>query len=249
MNFPRLHWPLILCLILPALGLAWCAPLPQDPAYHAFADRRCLCGVNNCADTLSNLPFVIFGLWGLFLSWRLKLSPGSGLPLFFLGIFLTGFGSAWYHLAPSNTSLVWDRLPMTLAFAGCAAAICGERLGRETAWLVQGVLVPLGIVSVLWWNWTESQGAGDLRLYAWCQFGTLPALVWLLARAKGPQGRQRMWIEVFACYAAAKILEAADHEVFELTRQVVSGHTLKHLAAAAAAGCVIRGLHRSINKD
>ena len=244
MSPSRLHWPLILCLLLPALAIALCAPLPQDPAYHAFADSRCLCGVSNFGDTLSNLPFIVFGFWGLVLVYRQQRPISSGLPLFFLGILLTGFGSSWYHLAPSNATLVWDRLPMTLAFAACAAAIAGERLGRQTSWLVQAVLLPLGITSVLWWSWTESQGAGDLRLYAWCQFGTLPALIWLIARAKGPAGSKRMWIEVFGCYAAAKILEAADHQVFELTRHLVSGHTLKHLAAAAAAGCVIRGLRR-----
>ena len=39
-------------------------------------------------------------------------------------------------------------------------------------------------------------------------------------------------------YALAKILESNDRYIFELTT-VISGHSLKHLAAAIACYCVI----------
>ena len=41
--------------------------------------------------------------------------------MFFLGLFLTGFGSGYYHWEPTNDTLVLDRLPMTILFAGVVA--------------------------------------------------------------------------------------------------------------------------------
>jgi hypothetical protein len=65
----------------------------------------------------------------------------------FLGIFLTGFGSAYYHLEPSDQTLFWDRLPIAIGTG-------------------------IGVFSLLLWRWT-----GDLRLYAWVQFFPCLALL------------------------------------------------------------------------
>src|SRR6266436_6623193 len=100
--------------------------LPQDPSYHDFADHRTILGIRNLLNVASNLPFLFIGALGLFVT-RKTANVGREGPfteswervaaqVLFLGVSLTAFGSAWYHLAPSNATLVWDRLPMTLVF-------------------------------------------------------------------------------------------------------------------------------------
>ena len=41
----------------------------------------------------------------------------------------------------------------------------------------------------------------------------------------------------------AKVLEVLDHQVFELSQQIVSGHTLKHLAATLGALMILAKAH------
>ena len=103
-------------------------PVPQDPAYHLFADGRTLLAVPNFWNVASNIPFLFVGWMGL--RYLHGNRPPTMTPVlhtcyqvFFLGVFLTGFGSSYYHLAPDNATLVWDRLPMTIAFMGFFAAI------------------------------------------------------------------------------------------------------------------------------
>ena len=104
------------------------APIPQDPAYHEFADQRPLLGIPHCLDVISNLPFLLVGLWGSRLLFRLAATPGQqaflrpadalAYQVLFLSVALVGLGSAWYHLDPGNGRLVWDRLPMSAALHG-----------------------------------------------------------------------------------------------------------------------------------
>jgi hypothetical protein len=102
------------------------SPIPQSLDYHRFADRRTLLGIPNCFNVLSNVIFLVVGVLGLRFLFR-----GDGASaansftyrserwpyvVFFLGVTLTAFGSAYYHLAPENSRLVWDRLPMAIGF-------------------------------------------------------------------------------------------------------------------------------------
>jgi divalent metal cation (Fe/Co/Zn/Cd) transporter len=50
------------------------------------------------------------------------------------------------------------------------------------------------------------------------------------------------WGVVVGLYVLAKGLELADHAVFDLSGQLVAGHSLKHLVAACAAWPVIGAL-------
>lgn len=228
---------------------AWPA---QDPSYHDFADDRTLLGVPNFWNVVSNLPFLLTGLLGLRLC--LGTRPGSGAPwleswertaftVFFAGVALTCFGSSYYHLWPANATLFWDRLPMTLGFMGLLAIIVGERVrpawGRTALW----PLVGAGVLSVVYWHLTEQGGNGDLRPYVLVQFYPLlliPALLLFPPRYT----HTRSYLAVLGWYLLAKVLEILDVQVFELTFGQMSGHSLKHVAAAVATWWLYRMLVR-----
>ena len=227
----------------------------QDPAYHGFADRRTLLGLPNALDVLSNLPFAVVGWLGLAVALR---GGARGSPFadpwerwpavaLFGGTLLTAFGSAWYHLAPSNARLVWDRLPMTVAFMGLLTALIAERLGPGLARRVFVPALAFGVGSVVYWRLTDAAGAGDLRPYGLVQYGTVLVVVLLVAlrpsrgAAGGRDDADRWLVAALAGYLGAKLLETLDHQVFALGG-VVSGHTLKHLAAAASVGCLVARL-------
>jgi hypothetical protein len=223
-------------------GVLLLDPIPQDLAYHDFADRRAFAGIPNLCDVLSNLPFLFVGfvglqyLFGRQLQLDMELRPA--VAVFFLGVALTAFGSSCYHLQPDNVTLVWDRLPMTLAFMGLVALVSGEyinvKLGRALLW----PLLVIGVGSVVWWHHTEQLGQGDLRFYGLVQFlpMLLLPLVLLLYPPRWSRGAD-YWV-VCGWYLLAKLLEFFDRGIFDLTG-LVSGHTLKHLAAAMAPWCLL----------
>lgn len=221
--------------ILVLIGLALVAivaflpRIPQDLAYHHFADTRTMLGVPNALNVLSNLPFLLIGLLGF------RLRPREyGYYVCFAGVVLTAFGSAWYHLAPNNATLVWDRLPMAIGFMGLLAGIIGERISLRAGILWLTPLVIVGAASVFYWQATD-----DLRPYALVQFGpaiVIPAILLLFPARYTLAGRY--WL-IIGWYTAAKFLEAADKRIYAVGG-IVSGHTLKHLAAAWACYEIVR---------
>jgi hypothetical protein len=225
---------------LAAIAAAWLAePIPQDLAYHRFADRRTLLGVPGFWNVASNLPFLFVGAFGLMQPRRLA-SPDltTHYRILCVAVALVAFGSGWYHLEPHNASLVWDRLPMTVAFMAFLAALMADRiswfLGRALLW----PLIVAGIASIAWWVRTEAAGAGDLRAYALVQFlpMLLAPLILLLWR-DGSLSARPLWL-AFAAYALAKVLEYFDAAIFAATG--MGGHALKHLSAALAAWWIMR---------
>lgn len=234
-----------------AFGLLAVEPIPQDPAYHRFIDTRTMFGVPNFGDVVSNLAFGVVGIAGLVvLTGRRRrdifVRPADARPYlaFFLGVTLVSLGSAWYHWSPSNASLLWDRLPMTIAFMALCSAFVADRIDARagTTWLL-ALLIAMGGSSVAYWFWTESLGRGDLRFYAFVQFFpmlVLPVLCWLFPAHRFTPMRYVGWI--LAWYVLSKVLEFFDGQVFALFDDTVSGHSLKHLAAAMATLVVLRML-------
>lgn len=232
------------------LGLFLADPIAQDPGYHRFADGRALLGIANFGDVISNVPFVLAGLLGL---WAAKPRPGDevrfALPverlmavLACLGILLVGPGSAYYHLTPNNGTLLWDRLPMTLGFMSVFAMVILERVSVKTGCVLLVPLLLLGVASVFYWHHTETLGRGDLRLYAWVQFfPTLSIPLMLFLFPPRYSGQRHLWMMI-GWYALAKGLEHFDAAVFALLGGGVSGHTLKHLAAAVGCWELVRYL-------
>jgi hypothetical protein len=223
-------------------------PVPQDPAYHAFADRQSMLGVANFWNVMTNLPFLVVGLYGLVFITSNPAAVGDlrwPWIVFFAGITLTAFGSGWFHLAPSNDSLAWDRLPMTIGFAGLFAIVIGEYLSSRTA---RKLLIPfliVGTASVVYWQLTESAGSGDLRPYAVVQF--LPVLLipaLLILRRDASDLTAAFWL-LTLFYVVAKLLEHFDDNVYGALR-VISGHSMKHVVAALSPAILIHALHQRL---
>lgn len=218
-------------------------PIPQDPAYHQFADRRSLGPIPDFANVISNSLFLPVGIWGLFLLRKSKVPAGIFLIYLtlFSGIFFTGLGSAWYHLHPDNRRLVCDRLPMTLVFMALLSAIIGERIGLRLGLGLLGPLIVLGAGSVLWWYCTESKGYGDLRLYVFVQYYPIlliPLILWLFP-AKTNDSRTRSFLLAVVWYTVAKLFDVYDRQIYSLLGWI-SGHTIKHIAAAIATWFLVR---------
>jgi hypothetical protein len=230
------------------LAAALAPRVPQPQSYHQFADQRGWLGIPNFGDVASNLPFAAVGIWGLWFvgserGGRQFLDKRERWPyaLGFFGLFLTAFGSSSYHLAPDNARLVWDRLPMTLVFMALVAAIIVERINLNAGLWLLPVLSAIGAASVWQWYASELRDEGDLRMYAAVQvYALVILLVALLLPPRYTRGTDLLWVVGF--YALAKILETWDRQVFALTWRSVSGHTLKHLAAAMAGYWVLRML-------
>jgi len=230
-------------LLLAAIALiivVWTlAPaMPQDQRYHEFADRHAWGNIPHGANVLSNLPFALIGIVGIarLLSRRrahFKPATIAGMWLVAVGIIGTALGSTWYHLNPTDATLVWDRLPMTIVFAGVLGAAIAQRLGNDFGYWTLALLAPLGVFSVAHWART-----GDLSLYLALQFGGIATLAVLLVVARD-RSDPIPWLWVIVFYAAAKVAEAADAAVWDATGGLVAGHAIKHLLAAFAVAAVL----------
>lgn len=230
---------LAIVAIIAAVVFMFLAPkIPQWPSYHQFADKRSLWGIANFADVLSNVLFLFIGCYGLVILMRNSQQNGCDseslvYTLLFASIILVCFGSAYYHLAPDNATLVWDRIPMTLVFMTALSLTIMQRINHNLGLYLLVPLLIFGVFSVIYWYCSELSGAGDLRLYALVQFYSMLIIVAILMffPKHHPPTKAYIWLGVW--YFIAKLAEHFDRLIFTLTG-VVSGHTLKHLAAAIA---------------
>jgi len=216
--------------------------LRQPESYHHFADERTWAGIPNCLNVISNAGFLGVGLLGLrflfggdhFIDPREK----AAYMVFFLGVVCTCFGSSYYHWAPRNATLAWDRLPMTLAFMSLLAAMIAEHISVTAGARFLWPLVAAGAASVWWWRWTE-----NLWPYMAAQYFSIFLIGWLLSFFPPSYTRGADLLIVTGFYILAKIAEALDAQIYTLTKWI-SGHTLKHLIAAVAVYWVLRMLRK-----
>lgn len=248
----RARW--IVAFSLLAIAAAFLLPATRQPVeYHDFADHRHAWGIDNFLDVVSNLGFLVAGVIGLVIAigGRARFEfAGERWPfvVFFSGVLLTALGSGYYHLAPDNETLFWDRLPMTVAFMGLVASQIVDRINVRAGLMLLLPMLLLGVASVVYWRATERMGVGNVLPYAILQGYSVVVLL-LLARlhpSRYTRGSDIYW--VFGWYVLSKILETFDGEVLAINHHL-SGHTLKHLAAAAGAFVVCYMLvHRNLSK-
>jgi len=211
-------------------------PIPQDVSYHLFVDTRKIWSIPNFWNVVTNAPFAIVGLLGLY---QLR-NPGrlgflnetaTAYTLLFFGTLLIAFGSSYYHLQPNNLTLVWDRLPMTIAFMALFSIIISEFISVRSGRALLLPLILAGILSVIYWHISEIRGEGDLRLYALVQFYPMLAspIILLCFRSRCTHVQAYWWLLLI--YIVAKAFEYLDGEVFAALG-FISGHSLKHLTAA-----------------
>ena len=206
------------------------APIRQPPSYHDFADGRAFLGVPNLLNVATNIPFLVVGLMGFSLCLRRRQpdAPWSWIT-FFAGVTLVFLGSAYYHVAPNDATLVWDRLPMTVGFMGLLLAVLAE---HATPRLARYGLVPavtLGVLSVLYWSYTD-----DLRPYFSVQAAALLGVAATLLLHRTRYSHRRLLWGALLTYGLAVASEQLDDHIYALTFNALSGHSLKHLLAALA---------------
>ncbi|MCM8535254.1 MAG: ceramidase [Lentisphaeraceae bacterium] len=225
----------LIIIIALIIGLfAVTPPLQQDELYHNFADKRHVILCTNTWDVLSNLPFILFGIWGLIISLISHHSKDlkTYLITFFIGSILVGLGSGYYHLKPNSETLVWDRLPMTISFM---SLVCLIMHITDLANLAKKLFLPLlicGISSVIYWAIYN-----DLKPYILVQF--VP-MIWIpihIIKSKTSYAPYLWKLIIF--YTFAKALEMGDRIIYEATQHLVSGHSLKHISASLSILIVV----------
>lgn len=221
----------VLMIVTPAI--------PQNEEYHDFADKREFFGIPNTLNVISNIPFLVIGLLGLILCFhgnyfQLRLQGELwGWTCFFIGVAAVGIGSSYYHLKPNDARLVWDRLPMTIAFTSIVAIFIIERIDvqKGTASLIPLLLA--GVISIMYWRFFD-----DLRPYAVVQFVPCIAIPIMAILLPPMYTHSSYWLWAAGFYLLAKVEEAADKPIYGWTHDIVSGHTLKHLCAAMVPICL-----------
>ena len=202
----------------------------------------------NIFNVMSNAPFFIVGMLGLYRLYRAQdmviinaLQPTYGV--FFLSLVLIALGSPYYHLQPDNFSLLWDRLPMSMAFMAFFCIVVGEFIDEKIAAKIFYPLVITGLVSVVYWYWTETRGEGDLRLYILVQYLPVVLIPFILWRGTSSFSHGHYYWAVLGCYVLAKLFELNDRSVFE-GLGFISGHSIKHLVSALGAYVFYRALRQ-----
>lgn len=210
-------------------GIFFVQPIPQDLSYHGFVDENSMYGIPNFWNVMSNFPFLIVGVLGLIKLNQLKILKEIRIAywLLFFAVAMVAFGSGYYHLEPNNSTLVWDRLPMTFAFMSLFAIIISECVDVKIGKILLLPLLIVGVVSVAYWQWFD-----DLRFYALVQF--LPILlipiILLMFSSKFTKISGYWWL--LLAYVIAKFFEHFDQQIFDLLGRLISGHSIKHVIAA-----------------
>ena len=234
----ELNREVVIAVVLGALllGLLAFGAITQPPRYHDLADQRPLYGIPHFWNLASNVPFLIVGAMGMHLLLRRPPGASTAWAAVFGGTLLTGLGSAYYHLDPSDATLVWDRLPIGVAFMGFLVALLSEHMAGNGRRLARHMLLPLVLLSigtVYWWR-----VSGDLAPWVWVQLAPMLAVLLALAFLPGQYTHRRYFAYALAFYATAKLFELGDQEVMQWSGDWLSGHSLKHLAATAGVYCL-----------
>jgi hypothetical protein len=228
-------------LALYGLLRAVIGPLPQDPSYHLLADTRIFLGIiPRAGDVLTNLAILASGLFGLSLRNRMTLAPEerTAANVLIAATLLTALGSTYYHWAPANATLVWDRLPLAIILISVLVLVAADRIHPLFAQHGIWPLTALAVASVIWWGVSEAMGRGDLLLYLIVRVGAGIAIALLVILRRGRHAGTKWLVAALICEVLMAALERLDHEIFRVTGGLISGHSLKHVMVGVALGFV-----------
>lgn len=219
------YFLLAIVAILVLSKIVMLAPIAQDPTYHNFSDSREFLRIPNFWNVMSNLPFLIVGILGLY---KLQVADivRSQYIIFFIGITLVSVGSAYYHLNPNNETLVWDRLPMTIGFMALFSALVSEFVNYRFGKLILIPAILVGFLSVIYWVVVK-----DLSFYLAVQFFPMFSIPVMLLFFHSKYNLTAGYWFLLLAYVVAKVFEKYDYETHVLLG-FISGHSLKHLFAA-----------------
>jgi hypothetical protein len=234
----KLGVTLLIAIALSAvIGMLLHDPIAQDLNYHRFSDSREIFSIPNFWNVVSNVPFLIVGISGLYkiiVSGTLNIIGDIKISyiLLFLGISLIALGSGYYHLWPDNQTLAWDRLPMTIVFMALFSIVISEFISTPAGKALLLPFISAGISSVIYWHFSELEGAGDLRFYAFVQFFPMVAIpIILICFSSRYSGVNAYWL-LLTVYIAAMLFEQFDNEVYN-GLGIISGHSIKHVVSAS----------------
>lgn len=237
---------IILTIFCFAAVILFVPPIHQSLNYHQFSDTREIFGIPNFMNVISNILFCLVSISG-FVSlqhkWKDNKLSGKEAIVFliiFIGIFLTGIGSSYYHWNPDNANLVWDRLPMTIVFMSLLSLTIMEKVDLKIGFWLLAPLIIFGIWTVWYWHLTD-----DLRLYGLVQFYSMFLIVAILCFFHNPYPPLKLYVWMLVFYCIAKGLEYFDASIYTLSG-FISGHSLKHIAAAISAYCIVLMLNDGI---
>lgn len=246
-------WLFVFLSVATLLAAAILPSVAQPVEYHQFADQRIFFSIPNFFNVASNLAFLYSGIAGLVFLLRspetlnhstfIQLSERWPYIFLFLSVTMACIGSAYYHWMPDNERLLWDRLPIATGIMALLAAALVERVGTKVGLRLLPWLMLIGISSVLYWYWSEEQGAGNLNFYIVTQFYSLLLIVMLGVLLPSRYTHGAVMYRIIGLYGIAKIVESLDREIYALGG-VISGHTLKHLFAAMAVYWILRMLRK-----
>lgn len=223
------------------LLISFSGAIPQDQLYHQFADQNAIFGIPNFWNVLSNIPFVLVWLYGVS---QFKYSSRSLSWIVFLtGIALVGPGSAYYHWDPMDSTLVWDRLPMTIGFMGLSSFILTQVFNLAWEKQLTIILLLLGAYSIFHWV-----NFDDLRIYAWVQVAPIVMVIYCAIFFPSPVLKPTLLSGAVVFYGLAKFVEHYDKEIFEVT-EFMSGHAMKHPLAAVAVYFLIQTNRKKLTKS
>jgi drug/metabolite transporter superfamily protein YnfA len=232
---------LLLTIILPLIALyAFVPVMVQSQAYHHFSDINSIFGIPNFHNVASNLVFIFVSAIAFKDFFKNPSSYGPAWFVFFLGILLVAPGSAYYHYTPTDATLVWDRLPMTIGFMGLVSSLLIDIFKINNKKTILALTLILGCYSV--WHWVAFN---DLRLYTWVQLNSILVMLYIALVYKSNVIIKKYLFAAVAFYIAAKYTEAKDVQVDELLGY--SGHSIKHILAGFGVYFLVL-MKRKINK-
>jgi hypothetical protein len=234
----RAALPFLVGAALVGFGLA-VRPIVRTPTFHHYADARTWLGIPHAGDVLSNAAFIVVAVLAA-LRLRAGRSADGFAWLACAGVAGIGIGSGSYHVAPSDALLALDWAPIVLALAWITAAVVADRHGRRAGVIALVVGTSAALVAVaIWYLGGGTTGGGDMTAYVTVQLlgVALPLAVALSAPGRIPA---RHLAVALAGFLLARLFATRDASLLDAIG--VSGHSLKHVAAALAAAIGLRAV-------